>query len=808
MNEPVRAGSQPVGALLVDARPVDHPTARQRGIGRYVTGLLRGLVEIDAPIVALYGSELEAEVLADVIPASNLRPWSPQAVRDHADPGTWYVATQLMLHPIPLDPIPRAVTEAGLPVAAVMYDVIPYRFPEQYQVEASARRQAQLRAPLARTCDALLAISRFAAETAAQELDYPLDRIAMIGAGVEPQFAPATSRPLPRPGRVLPADVGRYVVAVTGGDERKNTEGLLRGWGDVDPAIRSTHHLVIATAHSPSVLRRWEGWATDFGVADRVVFTGAIDDDEMVAILQGARLAVMPSLEEGFGLPVVEAAACGTPVICSSLSSLPEVLDEPAACFDPRDRAAIAAAIERALTDDDHRRVLLTAGAWAASRWTWERVARDTVDALATLGPRWQRPIRSPRRRLAVAGPALGSGSAIGAYDERVVAALDALTGAPEIVLFVDSSGTSTPTGRAAASPIERWPVRSLGRYHKPWDVDDVVAVLGSSPHHVATVELVGRVPCHVWLHEASLVGVHLGLAHASGSERWAVDRVREVAIAAESSDVLATLSDSDLLDAPLLDGLGVTLLRPVLDRARSVIVSSDRAAATVRRLRPDGPPLLVLPLASPAVDVARRTPPAAGGLVVVGWLAANKAPLVALDVLDQLSSDHDATLTFVGPTTDEAADAVESAARRLGLTDRVTISGRVDDETYRARLLDARVGVQLRAGDRGEMSAAVVDLLAHGVPTVTNLSTAGPSSPGLRVVDLDVDALVAAISTLLTDDAAWVLASADALSRAAAWTFDDVARELLRWLDDVDDLDPATIRRVGPSLASPASDG
>ena len=163
--------SSPVDALLVDARPVDHPTARQRGIGRYVTGLLRGLHEIGAPLVALHGSDVDAEVLADAIPGLNLRRWSPQAVRDHVAPGTWYVATQLMLHPIPLDPIPSVITRARLPVAAVMYDVIPYRFPDRYQVEPNARRQAPLRASLARTVDAMLAISQFAARTAADELD-------------------------------------------------------------------------------------------------------------------------------------------------------------------------------------------------------------------------------------------------------------------------------------------------------------------------------------------------------------------------------------------------------------------------------------------------------------------------------------------------------------------------------------------------------------------------------------------------------------------------------------------------------------
>ncbi len=88
--------------------------------------------------IALYGSDVEADVLAEAIPDLHAASGGARrSVRDHATPGTWYVATQLMLHPIPLDPIPR-VDHRG-PAARsrrVMYDVIPYRFPEQYQVEA------------------------------------------------------------------------------------------------------------------------------------------------------------------------------------------------------------------------------------------------------------------------------------------------------------------------------------------------------------------------------------------------------------------------------------------------------------------------------------------------------------------------------------------------------------------------------------------------------------------------------------------------------------------------------------------------
>jgi glycosyltransferase involved in cell wall biosynthesis len=803
------------GALLVDARPVHHPTARQRGIARYVSGMLRGLTDIGAPVVALYDTDGEAQTLRQEMPTLSLRRVSPDIVREHAHPDTWFIATQLMLHPIPLDPIPRLVTAARIPVAAVMYDVIPYRFPERYQVDAGARNQAALRAGLARTVDTMLAISQFAADTAAHELDYPIERIGVIGAGVDPQFVPARVARQPRPDRVLPRTIVRYVVAVTGGDERKNTEGLLRAWARIGPDVRGSAHLVVVCSLSTDVLRRWTACAVEVGIEHEVVFTDSVEDDEMVALLQGAQLAVMPSFEEGFGLPVLEAAACGIPVICSDTTSLPEVLDEPAACFDPADVDSIARAIERGLNDEGHRVVLLAAGARAVERWTWQRVASDTLDVLAR-GSRWTQRVRQPPTRLALAGPFDGSESGIGRYDEAVLAALrrarptidgrsmDGHGLADPVTALVDGSGTGHPTGNRDGEC--RTPVRAVGRFVKPWDFDHIIAVLGSSPHHVATAALAAEEPCHVWLHEASLVGLHVGLAHSSGSEKWAIDYVRSVLDSTESAALAASIADAELLDAERLHHLGVTMLGNVLRRARSVIVSSDIAAATVRAVRSDGPPLLVLPLAFPPTTTSS---PTAGSIVAAGWLSDNKAPLLALDVLARLATHHDVTLAFVGPVLEETADRVRRAAAELGVSDRVVVTGRLDDEAYRHRVASARVGLQLRIGEHGEMSAAIGDMIAAGVPTVTTLASAGPSSPGLQVVGHTVHDIVTAIEPLLVDDERWAAAATDAHERAGSWTFDDVATALLRWLDDVDGLEPMVIRRCQtsrwvPQIVSP----
>jgi len=222
-----------VAHLLVDGRAVDHPTARGRGIGRYTTGLLRGLVAIDAPVTALCAGDGDAGLLADDVPGLELRRWNPQAVRDHARPGTWFVATQLLLHPIPLDPVPAAVTEAGLPVAAVLYDVIPYRFPTTHQARHRDRALYALRAQLARTLDVLVTISEFSARTGAEELEFPARRVRTIGAGADPHFVDRATGPEPWPDRIVPADTP-YVVSVSSEDEprrpdqRRPDTGLLK----------------------------------------------------------------------------------------------------------------------------------------------------------------------------------------------------------------------------------------------------------------------------------------------------------------------------------------------------------------------------------------------------------------------------------------------------------------------------------------------------------------------------------------------------------------------------------------------------
>ena len=113
---------------------------------------------------------------------------------------------------------------------------------------------------------------------------------------------------------------------------------------------------------------------------DRVVFPGYVPDEDLPVVYSAADCFVFPSLYEGFGLPPLEAMACGTPVVCSNASSLPEIVGDAAITTDPADVAALAAGISRVLADGELRADLSARGLRRAAMFTWERTARQTLE--------------------------------------------------------------------------------------------------------------------------------------------------------------------------------------------------------------------------------------------------------------------------------------------------------------------------------------------------------------------------------------------------------------------------------------------
>jgi glycosyltransferase involved in cell wall biosynthesis len=228
---------------------------------------------------------------------------------------------------------------------------------------------------------------------------YPVqpDRVSVVPLGVDTElFRPASTTAVGAVRRRYGID-GPYVLSLTGIEPRKNLPALIRAFSALHANVRPT--LVLAGPVAP-----WnpEGWnllrpvldALPPPVRERIVLTGYVPEEEKVALLTGAEALVFPSLYEGFGLPVLEAMACGAPVLTSSVSALPETAGDAALLVDPHDTEAIAQGIERLLTDAELRGRLRNAGTARAAGFSWKETAGRTAEVLHQAG---EEPGRAPR---------------------------------------------------------------------------------------------------------------------------------------------------------------------------------------------------------------------------------------------------------------------------------------------------------------------------------------------------------------------------------------------------------------------------
>jgi glycosyltransferase involved in cell wall biosynthesis len=206
------------------------------------------------------------------------------------------------------------------------------------------------------------------------------ERVVAIHHGVEHErFFPAEDPAEPRAEveRRFGID-GRYVLYVSNHQRKKNTERLVEAFARV-AAARPDVSLVLTGWHTPRFRLVLDVIERE-GLRERVRILGHVPDDALPALYRAADVFALPSLHEGFGIPVLEALACGTPVVTSNVSALPEIAGDAAELVDPYDVGAIAAALLRVLADDERAAELRRLGPAQAARFTWRRSAERHLE--------------------------------------------------------------------------------------------------------------------------------------------------------------------------------------------------------------------------------------------------------------------------------------------------------------------------------------------------------------------------------------------------------------------------------------------
>jgi glycosyltransferase involved in cell wall biosynthesis len=270
-------------------------------------------------------------------------------------------------------------------VIVTVHDIIPYMLrddPELSSYRTTADRLFDRMAMAGlRRADRLIADSQYTKQCIVEHLGIAADKIEVIYLGIDHE----RFRPMPVPAALrvryrLPAD-RRYLIYVGSEDPRKNLTTLMRALTAVRTTLPDVELIKVGRAHFDGERQRLIKLASELGVLTAIHFLDDVPEEDLPLLYNLADVCVMPSLYEGFGFPVLEAMACGTPTICASAASLPELVDGAGLLFDigADSPSTIAAIVARVLAQPEQIATTRAAGLARAGAFTWPHTVHATL---------------------------------------------------------------------------------------------------------------------------------------------------------------------------------------------------------------------------------------------------------------------------------------------------------------------------------------------------------------------------------------------------------------------------------------------
>ena len=782
-------------------------SSKHRGIGRYSMALAQAMVRGGAHEMLIALNSHYPDAIAEVraafdglLPQNQIRVYDlPGPLAEYDKRNAWRVraAEQLREHyfaSLAPDFVHVASLFEGLgenaaasvahgdgsfDTAVTLYDLIPLMRKDVYLAEAHVAGWYYRKLQSLKNAELLLAISGHSRLEAMSALQLPGERVVNISSAVGPEFHPRVLDQAGQRGMYARFGLRGDFIMYTGGiDYRKNIEGLIEAYALLPGALRAQYQLAVVCSIQDHDRVRLQRVVAKFGLPkDDVVFTGYVSDQDLVALYNSTALFVFPSLQEGFGLPALEAMSCGAPTIGSHNSSIPEVIGRADALFDPTSVRAIADKMNHVLTDSAFAASLRAHGLVQAREFSWDASAQRAIAAFeethARNRPRIVVPVDAPsnrpdrRPRLAYVSPLPPERSGIADYSAELV---------PELARYYDIEVIVAQEHISDAWVTSNFPQRSSEWFDQhAHEFDRVMYHFGNSSFHQHMFDLLERHPGIVVLHDFFLSGI---INYAEPASRYPNNYCRALY---QSHGYRALLDERErgraklAVPVPVQQGgarPGGRRDRPfdLLGRAGGPVVRRRHRATTGPRFRCCG--------CCPARSTRRRRGSALGigaddflvcSFGLLGVTKCNER-IVEAWLASALAADQGCHLVFVGENN--ALQWGRDLAARIEGQPRIKITGFASQEMYRHYLAAADVAVQLRSRSRGETSAAVLDCLAYRLPTIINAHGSAAEVPAevtIKLADAFTDAELAAAMLRCAPSARWRRAVAEAAR--ATWT-------------------------------------
>ena len=390
--------------IVLDARVIYAP--HRRGIGRSLLRLYQEVARVrpDWRVMALHRKPERPRAWEPIPSATSLSMpagfWQHREIEmpgDRFDAWNRYrlpsEATRLeadVLH-CPANACPAS---SKVPMLVTIHDLIPLEHNDG-QSPAEKRRYDGWMKNAVSSHAGILCVSQHTADAFASRYAVTPDRLTVCPHGIDPVDPPreadlhrVTDRyPMDRP----------FLLHLGAAGPRKNTTRVLEAWSKLPASLRQSHRLLVVGL-DPATKQRLSANLGPMGLQDSVALCGFAPAEDLPVLMAKAQALAFPSRAEGFGLPVLEAFAAGTPVITSDRTALPEVAGDAALFVDPKDGNAIAKAMHKILTDEALRSSLIAKGAARCDAFTWRRTAEIFVEQVELVAQTAARPSRRKER--------------------------------------------------------------------------------------------------------------------------------------------------------------------------------------------------------------------------------------------------------------------------------------------------------------------------------------------------------------------------------------------------------------------------
>lgn len=608
----------------------------------------------------------------------------------------------------------------GIKIATVLYDLIPYQYPDIYLSNPIIKDWYMGKLDSLAQSDLLLSISN-SSKMEADTILNSKSEIRNISSAVSDDFKVIEINLEKDRSLRNKFSLRDYFILYTGGvDHRKNIKNLILAFSKLSRSVIDNYSLAIVCSINDKQRQELISYSIECGLlADDVSFTGYVSEDELVQLYNLTSLFVFPSWHEGFGLPVLEAMKCGSVVISSNCSSLPEVVNFNEVLFDPYDVGDISNKINLALSDLDLRERFKKHAKEQVKLFSWENTAKRALAEITSLhrDNGSSKLTEVNKLRLAFVTPLPPIKSGISYYSYLVIKEIEKFYNVTVVVDDKENNIVDFP------QDIKIIGYEYFKNSYKSYE--RVIYQFGNSEYHAFMYELCQKIPGVVVLHDFYLSGL---VNWMSNRGKYGVAFEKEL----KYSHSALTLRNKN---KNLVEYYPCN--KRIVDSAIGVIVHSqyaldlaDEWLGKVYSKTWKTIPLLLDPnRSSEDKAISRRKlsiPHDAFITTTYGHLGSTKMNLELLDawINSDCAKSEKSWLIFAGElVVSSYQEKLQAEISKSQFKDRIVITGWLTDDSYRQYLSATDIAVQLRTSSRGETSAAVLDCMSEGKPMIVNMN-------------------------------------------------------------------------------------